>query len=143
MIILKDAYISHYFLINLFGKRNCIPPWSERKHHLLWKYFGVFLVFYSIFGCLNYSFHSILFCISFRWTAQWSDHHLVYAGIPLIVSRTPLAPQRAITTLLTIFPVPHFTSPWPFCNYQSVLLNALTFATQSSDLPPLWQLSVC
>ena len=30
-----------------------------------------------------------------------------------------LAPCIVITILLTIFPMPYFTSPWWFCNYQS------------------------
>ena len=37
----------------------------------------------------------------------------------------------------------YFTSPWPFYNYQLVLLNLFPFFTLSPYSLPLWQPSVC
>ena len=37
-----------------------------------------------------------------------------------------------ISSLAIPFPILYFTSPWPFCTYQFVLLNPLT----SSPIPP-------
>ena len=80
----------------------------------------------------NYSLHSILFCIGFRCTTQWSDNHTLYTSVPLNISSTHLAPYRVITKiLLTIFFMLYFTSLWLFCNNQFVLLNPFTSFTHS------------
>ena len=42
--------------------------------------------------------------------------------VPPDISSTHLTPYIVITVSLTIFPIVYFTSPWWFCNYQSVLL---------------------
>ena len=46
----------------------------------------VFTCYFKIF--FNYSLHSILYCISFRCTAQWLDSHILYKVFPPI-SKVP------------------------------------------------------
>ena len=46
---------------------------------------GLFFSFYCIsFKNLNYSLHSILFCIGFRCTAQWLDNRVLYKVVSLV-----------------------------------------------------------
>ena len=54
-------------------------------------------------------------------------------------SSTHLTPCIVITVLLTIFPMPYFTSPWLFCNWQFVLLDLFTFFTHPLSPPPICQ----
>ena len=61
----------------------------------------------------NHSWHSILFSISFRWTASWLDNLHFTKYFPNI-SSTHLVPYIVITVLLSIFPMLYFTSPWLF-----------------------------
>ena len=44
-------------------------------------------------------------------------------GGPFGISSTHLAPYMVVTMLLTILLMLYFTSLWPFCNYQFVLLS--------------------
>ena len=59
-----------------------------------------------------------------------------------IKSHMHLGPHVVIRILLTVSPRLCFTSPWLFCNNQSVLLSPFTFHP-SPDPPPSWQLSEC
>ena len=58
------------------------------------------------------------------------------------MSSAHLAPYIVIIILLTAFLMLYFTSLWLFCNYQFILLNLLTFFTQSTKLPFIWQPSI-
>ena len=48
-----------------------------------------------------------------------------------------------INSLATPFPILYCTSPWPFCNYQFVLLNPLASSPIPPHSPPIWQPSKC
>ena len=90
----------------------------------------------------NNIFHSILFCISFRCTAQWLDNHTFYKVFPPN-SSPQLAPHKAITILLTTFSMLYFTSPLLFCYCQSVLLNPSPCSpSPPGSLPPVNHYSV-
>ena len=90
----------------------------------------------------NYSWHSVLFYISFRCIAlvvrqsynsqKWSPDN----------SSTHLAPCIVITVLLPIFSRLNFTSWWLFSNYQFILPNSFSFFTHPPKTPPLWQPSI-
>ena len=56
-------------------------------------------------------------------------------SVPLIFP-APTRHRTVITVLLTVFPIPYFTSPGLFCNCPSVLLNPFTFLTQAPNHPP-------
>ena len=47
-----------------------------------------FFLFYSALFFSNYSLHSILFSISFRWTAQWLNISVIHKVIPPIILPT-------------------------------------------------------
>ena len=55
----------------------------------------------------------IQYCISFRCITKWFYNYVTYK---VGNSSTDLAPYVVIITLLTIFPMLYFTSPWLFCN---------------------------
>ena len=97
----------------------------------------VFLVLYlfSIFIVFNYSLYSVLFCISFRCTAQWLDNHMIYKVFPLIF----LVPTQHHTELLhTIDYIPYaaLSIPVASLSHQLVLLNPFT-SHPTLNLP--WQ----
>ena len=93
-----------------------------------------FLSFY-LFYVFQLYFNSILFHISFRYTAQWLENHILYNMFPPIF---PVAIWHHTnnTILLTIFPMLYFISTWLFCNYQFILLNPFTFFTRPLILFP-------
>ena len=64
----------------------------------------------------------------------------IYISYEVITLRypVPIWHHRVITLLFTVFPLLYFTSPWLFCNYQSVLLNPFTFFTQ----PPSYMVTI-
>ena len=72
----------------------------------------------SVWFGFNYSLHSMLFCISFRWTAGWLDNHTLYKVFPLVIPVTTCHPTRLSQYYWLYFPMIFLTSPWLFCNYQ-------------------------
>ena len=59
-----------------------------------------------------------------------------FTKCPPNVSSTHPAPHVVIATLLTVFPVTHFTSLWLFCSYWWALLTPCTSSTQSPAPSP-------
>ena len=88
------------------GKRACSPSgpssscssvWAALSQVSLWASlahcsFPCFLQVLDFCHCclfFNYILYSILFCISFRYTAYWLDDHISYKVLPLILQYLP------------------------------------------------------
>lgn len=56
----------------------------------------------QFFFPLNYSLHSILFCIGFRWTAQWPDSHRLRV-VPLL-PQPPPGPIQSLEDMIDHIP---------------------------------------
>ena len=95
------------------SKVSSIPRHSGRRIKLATKMGKRKQTFFVQILFFNYSVHSILSCISFRYTAQWFDTHILSKVFPQIFPRSHVAPHRVIAILLTIFPMLYFTS----CDY--------------------------
>lgn len=77
-------------------------------HHCL-----ISIHYYPIYF-FHYSWHSILFSISFRYTAHWWDIYIIEGVVPNQVSAR-LAPHITITVSSTMFPRLYFTPSWLCC----------------------------
>ena len=107
--------------------------------HYLWHSlaYGIHILAFLkiIFLIFNYSWHTILYNISFRCTTWWLD--ITYESEHPDKSNTHLTPYIVITILLTKFSMQYFAPSWLFCKYPFVLLYPFLFSTH----PPTSSLS--
>ena len=99
----RDRYRNGRFTALVGRKRDTFL--SDGFNFFLLNSIFFFLILFS-----NDSTRSVLFCISFRCTAQWLDNHILYKMF-LPMFPVPTWHYTVITIAFTVFPVLYFTSP--------------------------------
>ena len=158
--LLMDIYVVHFFdminngIINVFVllcswnflvilKSHICVPLSIGWYQSCWNLASLIGETMFIFLFFSYSWHSVLFCISFRYNTKY--HSIVIRqwnniqSSPLNNSCTHPTSYIVITMLLTIFSMLYFTPPWLFYNCQFVLNTSLHQSTHPTNTPPIWQ----
>ena len=87
--------------------------------------------YFSITGDIQYYFALVSGVQRGGWTI------IEFTKCPPSVSSTHPAPHVVITTLLTVFPVPHFTSLWLFCSYRGGTSHSLHLFHPAPSPSPL------
>ena len=105
------------FLVSFFSEiTHLILHLTYLFHYRLLKN-SVMVLFFQLQCTLSITLFHFQVC---RAVVRWSYN---LQSVPLGVSSICLVPHIGVKILLTMFPMPYFTSLWLFCNYQSVLLK--------------------
>ena len=91
----------------VFGHPRLSDALLRRKGHI---FFAHFLNF-NLISLLQ----SMLFCTSFRGTAQWLDNHIVYRVAPWYF-QSPFGTMHSYRNIIDYIPCAVLSIPWPFWN---------------------------